>query len=351
LFNVKHHILNILLKTKLNSYLLNRHVTSKKISVLEGLTSAIRIVLDDNFTKNIRITYRTNESPTTYADIIPTLMLARFYAAIGKKVEFVWDTNQLNPKVTKPERNEIQTADYLSDQLKLIRMIFLEFNNVSIKTESPSDTKDSFDFNFAINNLKQPLYRLAALILDESIKIWISGKRKLPESFYLDYGCVKNRTIAINFRFSTYDKRRNPSILSLKKDLKFIIKHFPNRVIIIFSDNRGLEKVSKSNILLDFNSKDTKIELQKSTSYSEAVFEVLKSEFFFMRKGGGICVPLFYSQSSYLILDNDFTHFYSRTPTRIFNFSRPDQQFRKIISRFQLRKVLKNSYSHIAIKS
>jgi hypothetical protein len=350
LFNIKHQILNMLIKTKLQNYLLKRYIARNKISGLEELVSVIKSVLDDNFIKNIRITYRTSESPETYADIIPTLMLARFYAAIGKKVEFVWVTNYPNPKVSIP-RNDIQTTNYFSDQLKLINMVFLEFDNVSIKTESSYDTKNFFDLNLAIDKLNQPLYRLAATILDESIKIWVSGKRNLPESFYLDYRSKKNNTVAINYRFSTYDKRRNPSILSFKKDLKFIIKYFPNRTIIIFSDKRGLEKILESNILLNFNNNNAKIEMQKSASYSEAVSEVLNSEFFFMRKGGGMCVPLFYSRSSYLILDNDFTYFFSRTPTRLLSFSRPDQQFRRIIPRFQIRKVLKNSYSHIAIKS
>ena len=142
---------------------------------------------------------------------------------------------------------------------------------------------------------------MAATILDESIKIWVTGKRNLPESFYLDHRSKKNNTVAINYRFSTYDKRRNPSILSFKKDLKFIIKHFPNRTIIIFSDKRGLEKVLESNILLNFNNKNAKIEMQKSASYSEAVSEVLNSEFFFMRKGGGMCVPLLHESYLYFI--------------------------------------------------
>lgn len=351
MFSTKHQILNILIKTKLQNYLLKRYIASNKISGLEELASDIKSVLDDNLIENIRITYRTSESPETYADIIPTLMLARFYAAIGKKVEFVWVAKYPNKKSSIPEKNDIQINNYFSDQLKLIKLVFLEFNNISIKTESSNDTKNFFDLNLAIDKLDQPLYRLAPTILDESIKIWVSGKRNLPESFYLDYRSKKNNTVAINYRFSTYDKRRNSSILSLKKDLKFIVKYFSNRTIIIFSDKKGIEKVLESNILLKLNNKNVKIEIQKSTSYSEAVSEVLNSEFFFMRKGGGMCVPLFYSRSSYLILDNDFTYFYSRTPTRLFNFSRPDQQFRKIISRFQIRKVLKNSYSHVTIKS
>jgi hypothetical protein len=249
--------LNILIKTKLQNYLLKRYIASKKILVLEDLVSAIKSVLDDNLIQNIRITYRTSESPESNADIIPTLMLARFYAAIGKKVEFIWETNQPNKKVTKPEKIDVKDINYFSDQLKLIKMVFFKFDNISIKTESFNDTKNSFDLNFAIDKLNQPLYRLAPTILDESVKIWISGNRNLPESFYLDYGSVKNSTIAINFRFSTYDKRRNSSIISLKKDLKFIIKHFPNRKIIIFSDNKGLEKVFKSNILLSTIHKST----------------------------------------------------------------------------------------------
>ena len=351
MFNIKHHILNVLIKTKLQNYLLKRFITSKKTLVLKDLGNTIGRVLDKNLVKNIRITYQTSESPDSNADIIPTLMLARFYAAIGKKVEFIWELDDLNKKAAIHKKIEFKANNYFSDQIKLIRMVLMEFDNVSIKTESPSETEHIYDLNFAINKTNQPLYRLAPIILDESIKIWTSGEKKIPESFYLDHCIEKNGTIAINFRYSTYDKRRNSSILSLRKDLIFINKHFPNRKIIIFSDHKGLEKVFNSKILSHLIRKSIKLEQQKSANYSEAVFEALKSDFFFMRKGGGMCVPLFYSKSSYLILDNDFTYFYSRSPIKIFSFSRPDQQFRKIISRFQLRKILIKYYSHITINT
>ena len=61
MFNIKHQILNILIKTKLQNYLLKRYIIRNKISGLEELVSVIKSVLDDNLIENIRRLYPTIE--------------------------------------------------------------------------------------------------------------------------------------------------------------------------------------------------------------------------------------------------------------------------------------------------
>ena len=295
--NIKHFILNILIKTRLQNYLLKRHTRNVKSSLLEGVLKIVKEIIYSDQNISIRMTYNTNESPETHAEIIPTLMLARFYASIGKNVQFEWIPNFPNDKPIISGKDNSKLNAYFSDQIKLITKVFSGFDNINFNNFSLSDNLEMLDLNKIIQDLNLPIYRLASLILDESVKSWISSKRDLPQSFYLDHGIEKTGSIAINFRYANYDRRRNPSLFSFKKDLAILRKYFPEKSIIIFSDKRGIDKITQSKLISNSLGGFSQISIQQSTTYSEAVFEALQSDFFFMRKGGGMCMPFFYSNS------------------------------------------------------
>ena len=346
---LRHQVFSLLLRSKLHGFLVARQVKRSQVEISNELRNVVKIILSDNFSQNIRITYNTSDSPDTYADIIPTLMLVRFFASIGRSVEFVWDSQKENHKKKQVGNMKNSANSYLRDQSQLIKNCFEGFDNITLV----NDLKEStvfFDLNLAIKNLKRPIYRLAPEILDGSVKHWLRGNKQIPKNFFLDAGISRNGSIAIVFRASSYDKSRNPSIRSLKKDINLLTSIFPNHKIVVFTDKQNMNKVFLKTFKIDlsknFDKKKWNVIPQSSSTYSDAVFEILKSDFLFQRKGGGMCVPVLHSQIPYLVLDQNVTYHTPRRRMSLYSFSKSDQMFTRPVSRHKIKSLIATFVVH-----
>ena len=340
---IKYYLTNILNKTFFQKYLMTRFLNKHKD---ETIVQRVQNILRDSSLSRIRITYDLSESPATYADIMGSLMLARLYGSIGKQVEFIWLHSKSNPK--GPLFNQLQKnkPQYLDDQRKLIHNVLSSFNNIKIYESTPNSRID-LNLNDISISINRPLYQVAELILDESAKFIVKKQKKIPDNFFLDYKIKKSTNfIAVNFRYDKIDSRRNPSLSSLLKDIRLLNKYFPNSKIVIFSDPIGMTYVYKNLFELSFpkkiNFRDIIIEPQLSNNYSDAFNEILKCKFFFMRKGGGMAIPIYYSTIPYLVVDNDFGGILSRRGNKNFCFSTDKQSIVRISRRSKLNRFLES---------
>lgn len=340
---IKYYLTNVLNKTFLHKYLMIRFFNKHKN---ETIVQKVQNILADSSSFRVRITYDLSESPETHADIMGALMLARFYGSIGKQVEFIWLHSELNPKGVLYNQIQKNRPQYIDNQRELIHNVLSSFNNILIYESIPNSRTDIHlnDISMSIN---RPLYQVAELILNESAKFILKTQSQIPENFFLDFKVVKSTNfIAINFRFSEIESRRNPDLSSLLRDISMIHKYFPNSKIVIFSDPIGMTYVYKNLFELSFpkkiNFRDIIIEPQLSNNYSDAFNEILKCKFFFMRKGGGMAIPIYYSTIPYLVVDNDFGGILSRRGNKNFCFSTDKQSIVRISRRSKLNRFLES---------
>jgi hypothetical protein len=157
--------------------------------------------------------------------------------------------------------------------------------------------------------------------------------------------------VAIDFRFLSYDKNRNAKLSSFRRDLNFIDKFFSGSNVRIFSTADGINFLYNNLFNVEkpkpIAFKSLTISPQKSKTYSEAAVEILHSHFFFMRKGGGISVPLLFSTVPYLILSNLRHELPYRSSNGLFAISNKDQQFIGVVNRKRLKKIIKTDYASL----
>jgi hypothetical protein len=86
-------------------------------------------------------------------------------------------------------------------------------------------------------------------------------------------------------------------------DLSDLSRVFPKHEIRIFSDPPPdfLYSMIRSSQELGI-----KVSLQKSKTFDETIMEILCSDFWFQRKGGGVSIPVLYSQMPYVMLSRDY---------------------------------------------
>jgi hypothetical protein len=322
----------------------NKDVTPLLQKVAESL-----LALDSK--RIINIIYDTKESPPTYADIIPTLMLVRFLASIGKNVRFIWLNLSSNLKYAGDQNFSQATKLYLDDQRLLINYFFKNFSNITFK-ENVNLERNEFLLNTKFTKLKMPFYRFTPSLLDQCFMLFLKKNRKIPNRFFLNNKIYNiEKFVAIDFRFLNYDKNRNAKLSSFRRDLNLIDKFFSGSNVRIFSTADGINFLYNNLFNVEkpkpIAFKSLTISPQKSKTYSEAAVEILHSHFFFMRKGGGISVPLLFSTVPYLILSNLRHELPYRSSNGLFAISNKDQQFIGVVNRKRLKKIIKTDYASL----
>lgn len=298
---------------------------------------------------HICVTYNNFYSPPTYGDFFTVIMLVRYFAALGKKIDFVID-DQIPRRSDWAELGDIPEQEFfVREQESLARFVLHDFEEVKVMTKRHPNNK-VYELNRFLDESEAPLYWLAPLILEEAI--FYNGQ-KLPNSFLLESrrGNLK-KFVAIHVRFGKWDPTRDTNIADLRLDIKLINKNFPGHDIVIFSSRKELLKIFKESFgkeypnHVDFNG--ITIRPQRNDGFLHALVEISESSFYFQRLGGGMAVAAIYSSIPYLILEPNFTYFYCQKKIFLTSWASRSQQFRsRIPGRIHLKHILKKQYGSL----
>ena len=333
------------------AYVINKKYRLNNKDSIPLIKKVAESLIDFNDKRIITIIYDIKESPPTYADIIPSLMLVRFLASIGRNVQFIWLNLSSNQKYAEDQNFNQDAKLYIDDQRLLINNIFENFSNIVFK-ENVNLEKTEFLLNEKFIKLEKPFYRLAQSLLDQCFELYLEINHKIPDLFFLNNNIHNGeKFIAIDFRFLNYDKNRNAKLSSFRGDLDLIDKYFSGSSVRIFSTVDGIRFLYNNLFNVDkpkpIEFKSLMISPQKSGTYSGAAEEILHSYFFFMRKGGGISVPLLFSRVPYLILSDIRPDLPYRSSNGLFAISTKNQQFIGVVNRKRLENIIELDYSRV----
>lgn len=109
--------------------------------------------------------------------------------------------------------------------------------------------------------------------------------------------------VGLHVRGTPPHEGRNPTKNQTECDILDLADKFPNLSVRVFSSPRPpyLELLVK-----DLAKSGVNVEFQNSTDFCAAIPEILASDFWFQRKGGGAGLPVLYSEMPYLMFSSDF---------------------------------------------
>ncbi len=320
-----------------------RAVRSKYAKQVENI---VNNAISNTSSDHICVTYNNLYSPPTYGDFFTVIMLVRYFAALGKKIDFVID-DQIPRRSDWAELGDIPEQEFfVREQESLARFVLYDFEKVKVMTKRHPNNK-VYELNRSLDESETPLYTLAPLILEEAI--FYNGQ-KLPNSFLLESRRDNlKKFVAIHVRFGKWDPARDTNVSALRSDIKLINKNFPGYDIVIFSSRRELRKIFEEAFgkeypnPVDFNG--ITIRPQRNDGFLLALVEISECSFYFQRLGGGMSVAAIYSSIPYLILEPSFTYFYGREKIFLTSWASRTQQFRsRIPGRIHLKRILKKQY-------
>ena len=269
--------------------------------------------------RTLNFSYNNAISPPTYGDFFSVLMLVRFLALSGYKMSFsILDYSRRESWT--PLTTEEQ-ARFISDQMSLARYLL------------PADVRIEFlDAQTSVSsNLSETAEnRIGDVFLASGRALYVESSYflqclitkygwEIPDGFLLreptrvqDVPCV-----AWHVRRGRSDQRRNSSKISIKNDFRQLRALYPNHDIKLFSDESGLEfafsALTGSRQIKAYWDDNVRVMPQSAKGYIEAIQEVISTDFYFQRSGGGMGMVPIFSSMAYVILCEDATSFYGRS--------------------------------------
>ncbi len=338
------------MKAKIRSYILDNH--SRNVFVLNYIRFRTRVVcrrkgkvIEDyvaNFislrskskSDRLKVYYDNAVSPETYGDFFCVLMLAKFLALSGQRLEFII----LNEKQAERWSDNLtaqQQKKFISDQVKLAKYLLPKGAQVSI-IDAHINQKSARKEAASIDLGREPLKDGTAFFdaAPHFLHCLIAKYHwKIPDEFLLksETGVKHEPFVAWHIRKGQYDERRDSSVKQVQQDFEQLASLFPGHDIKIFSDVAGLEHaflaLTGSPEIRTFWKNGSRVIAQSATCFEEAISEVLNATFYFQRKGGGLGVVPIFSINPYLILCPDVTNFFGKRDNSLVPWARSYQIF------------------------
>ena len=162
-----------------------------------------------------------------------------------------------------------------------------------------------------------------------------SGNLRLIDRLHKDFGvqptelfnwCPQGRYVGLHVRGTPPHEGRNPSRAQVMNDVLEIARCFPQLEVRIFSKP---SPPFLRELLDELASAGVRVQMQQAVDFHASINEIMGSDFWFQRKGGGAAVPVIFSGMPYLILSSDIGGrvVYGSTRDKFASWSLPTQTY------------------------
>ncbi len=288
-----------------------------------------------NGVNEVMLVYDNLASPPTYGDYLYVILLGRYFIAQGVKLHFIIVDGEYRQDWN--DLQDIQKQNFVIEQLKvaevlldssLVKIERISWNSLQQRIASSLSAYLSFSiniknrdpiYNHCFNVLNQLLRHKKASLLDDVLFSYdeLSSKVKLvlPKKPYIAIGCRYSEKWGIE---------RNLSDADFINCYLQLAKRFPDHNVMIISDTVGCRYFS------DLAHKHA-YDVITSKDYSQTFLGdgalILKSNFFFQLRGGGISTFAMFSKIPYKLiqpLENETMW----SKSKFTSFQRTSQLFR-----------------------
>lgn len=278
----------------------------------------IKIIIAVNLKKNISLVYDNNDSPPTYGDLMPVLMLVRFLSFFSKKIHFI--LIQKGRRHDWKYFSEDAALKFEHDQVLLSTLILKRIVNKRITIiNSESNLKDNLNIG-RYKNIVGFNYRYAPGIL-QLLAFNKLRKNKFPANFLFTSEefppKVDYKYVAWHVRKALWGLERDTGEEDIVKDFFELRKLFPSYRIMLFSTPNGIsfardvlqKNLPKENLL----NLEHFLVNQIDPGFIESIPYLVNSQFYFQRIGGGLGEILNYTNVPYVYIDQrGYSFFYSK---------------------------------------
>tara|TARA_B000000475_G_scaffold254908_1_gene234218 strand:- start:1011 stop:2036 length:1026 start_codon:yes stop_codon:yes gene_type:complete len=268
----------------------------------------INASIKNNLTETFNIVYDYKVSPPTFGDLMAVIMLSRFLMSTGAKIKFIFidDGFRVDWFVLSEQNRAARLAEHLSLVNVLLgkeaEIVKIGFSDL-LELISANKIRKSEVILFRRVIKRKPLYRSSWNLLN----LLYNSSNKNDKSFLLSAQDLEENISLFDppQKFVSWHCRKSNKESSQERNTREtefyrvcheMIKLFPDRNLLIISDENGCEhykKLAQKKGLNLFFSKDY------SESFLGDGFLILKSHFHFISRGGGIDMFSLFSENSY----------------------------------------------------
>ena len=301
----------------------------------------------NNQIKRIVVYYDNFYSPPTYGDFYIIIMLANFLSTLGLSVSFslidnvrggeVWSYLKVDEQDSHVAEQQLMLNDFLDKKIKYT------YSNIVANTSLP-EKKISLDPTLGTLHLGLlSFYENAPHFLQTLVskyKYAVPNKFKIQESER-----VGRHYITWNIRKSIWVKKRDSTRNSIQLDFDELQRLFPDHDIKILSNLEGLNFVYET--LFNTFPKEIRLENgnflkpQENLGFRFAVQELLGSDFYFQRSGGGLMAAAIFSGVPYLYFSIERTNFYGHKSNQIVSWASKNQIYQRVHGNVENEKISK----------
>jgi hypothetical protein len=287
----------------------------------------------------LRVVNDNAVSPPTYGNFFEVIMLARFLAVSGHRVEFDiveshgrradWDGLDATAQ-TNFANDQAELARYLLPESALEYMLPSPQRGAGSLASVPTLTL------FAKRN-DPAAYSVAPYLLHV---LSTEHTRSIPAGFLLDAGSFpaslqtpppKQPYIAWHIRRGTWSPERNATDSALASDFLQLREAFPRHSIMLFSTANGisnaLEVLSAEGFVSDMERDGLAMVGQPEAGFTAAVPWILGADFYFQRLAGGMGIVPIYSTMPYLQINDWRSYYFGIDGERLVPWAQKNQQY------------------------